>query len=172
MKKLVLTIILVISTTILSAQKNSDSTKTRPINNININLLGDASLISLNYERLFFIRPIFMLTGKLGLGYNEEFQVCIWGPCTTPNKYLTIPLHITGNVGKGRHFFEFGIGGTRIIGHTNQPYYIYPLIGYRLNPLKKNRVNFRIVGQIPFSGVLYTDDILFVPVGFSLGFCF
>ncbi|MGB4204332.1 MAG: hypothetical protein WBJ84_01800 [Bacteroidales bacterium] len=102
------------------------------------------------------------------MGYNEEFQV-FFGP--PPEKYATIPHHITGNLGKGRHFFEFGIGGTIISGNTTQPYILYPIVGYRFLPLTSDKFNFRVFGQIPFTG-LETDDIIFIPLGLSLGVSF
>jgi hypothetical protein len=134
--------------------------------------LGDASLFSINYERQFLVSSTIILSSKFGLGYNEEFKLCIIGPCSSsPEKYLTIPHHITGNFGKGKYFFEFGLGGTIINGNTNQPYLLYPIVGFRTLPLMSNKFNFRIFGQIPFSG-LETEDIIFIPFGVSLGISF
>jgi hypothetical protein len=172
MKRIILIIVFAISGTFLFAKNNGDSTDKRPINNIDLNICGDASIISLNYERLFLIKQFFFITGKLGIGYNEEFKVCAFGPCSPPEKYITIPHHITGNLGKGRHFFEFGIGGTIINGITNQHYWLYPIVGYRLQPLKSNKVNFKIFGSIPFSGLNSVEDIFFIPFGLSLGISF
>ena len=166
MRKQILITVLVIAGTALFAQNNE-----RPLNSIQINLLGDASIISINYDKQFLISSTFILSGKLGLGYNEEFKLCIWGPCSPPEKYMTIPHHITGNIGKGRHFFEFGLGRTVINGNTNQNYLLYPIVGYRILPLNSSKLNFRIFGQIPFSG-LETEDIIFIPFGLSLGISF
>jgi len=167
MRRQILITVLVLVSSTLFAQDNE-----RPLNSIQINLLGDASIISINYDKQFLISPTFILSSKLGLGYNEEFQLCIFGPCSSPpEKYLTIPHHITGNVGKGRHFFEFGLGGTIIIRDTNQNYFLYPIVGYRILPLNSNKVNFRVFGQIPFTG-LETEDIIFIPFGLSLGISF
>ena len=105
----------------------------------------------------------------MGFGYNEEFQICFSGPCSSPpEKYATIPHHITGNLGQRKHFFEFGLGGTIFNGNTNQKYLIYPIVGYRIVPLASGKVNFRIFGQIPFSG-LETEDIISIPFGLTLG---
>jgi hypothetical protein len=172
MKRITLIIVFVISGTFLFAQNNGDSTDIRPINNINLNIFGDASIISLNYERLFLFNKYFFITGKIGIGYNEEFKLCIFGPCSPPEKYITIPHYITGNLGKGRHFIEFGLGGTIINGKTNQHYWLYPIVGYKLQPLKSNKVNFRIFASIPFSGLYSVEDIYFIPFGLSLGVCF
>jgi len=59
------------------------------------------------------------------------------------------------------------LGGTVIMGKTTQPYILYPILGYRFQSLKK-KLNFKIFVEYPFSGA-ETDDILFVPVGVSIG---
>lgn len=173
MKKTVLAILFVVLSTILIAQNKVTSDDIRPENNISLNLLGDASIISLNYERLFLINSTFFLTGKLGLGYNEEFELSLWGTSDSEpvEKYLTIPHHITGNYGKGRRCFEFGLGGTIINGNTTQHYLTYAIIGYRVQPFKSRKTNFRIFGNIRFAST-NTDDILFIPFGLSFGHCF
>ena len=171
MKRFFITVVLVISALILFAQNKIRTINERPENNFNLNLFGDASIISINYERLFIINPNLILTGQLGLGYNEEFQICIFEPCSPPEQYLTVPHHVTLNLGNRRNFFEFGLGDTIICGNTSQHYFLYPIAGYRLQPLRSINVNFRIYGSIPFTG-LDTDDIIFIPFGLSTGVCF
>ena len=140
----------------------------RPLNNLYINLFGDASLFSFNYERLFPLGSTLVISGKAGIGYNEALRICIWGICPPPNGFATIPHHITVNWGKGYNFFEFGLGGTSIIGNTNQHYFLYTILGYRLMPLRSNKTSFRIFGILPFSG-FSSDDIILFPFGISLG---
>ena len=176
MRKLILVTLQLYTSILLYAQKQEEIINTRPLNSISLNLLGDASIVSLNYERQFLISPSFILTSKLGSGYNEENQlsICFSGSCPpspSPERYFTIPHHITGNLGKGRHFFEFGLGGTFILGNTTQPYLLYPIVGYRILPLQSDKINFRVFSLIPFSG-LYTDDIVFIPLGLNLGISF
>ncbi len=170
-KILLLTAILLIAKTSLFAQTQEEIIAPRPLNSINLNLLGNASLISIDYERQFIIRPTLILSGKLGIGYNEEFMLCIYGECPSPDTYLTIPHHVTGNIGKGKHFFEFGIGGAIINGNTTRPYLLYPIIGYRFLPLKSKKINFRIFGQIPLSG-FDVGGVIFSPIGLNLGISF
>lgn len=142
----------------------------RPLNNINLNLLGDAGVISIMYERLFLISPNIFFTPKLGVGRTSEFQICPFGPCSSPpKKYTIIPLQITGNVGDGRNFFEFGFGCTIVEGNTEQHYIYYPTLGYRLQPLKSGKIIFRIYGSFPTSEI---HDFIYVPVGISLGINF
>jgi hypothetical protein len=168
MRKMILVVVLALSGTCLSAQNKIDTTDTRPRNNIYVNLLGDASIMSINYERLFLINPCFFLAGKFGLGYNEKFQLSFFGKSTTsPEPYITIPFHITSNFGKGRHFFEFGLGGTII----NKNDCLYPILGYRFQPIKSGDISFRIFGSIPFSGN-EPNNIFFIPFGLSVGVSF
>ena len=170
----ILTIVFLIFETFLFAQNRYDKTDRRPQNNINLNLYGDGSIVSINYERLFLFESTSFLTSKLGLGYNREFQFC-WGSCSSsPEEYITIPHHFTVNSGGKRHFFEIGLGGTIIIGNTKLNYIPYPIIGYRIQPLKKYNFDFRIFGCLPLSGwiILNINDILFMPFGLSLGISF
>jgi hypothetical protein len=106
----------------------------------------------------------------MGLGFNEEFQICLES-CSSPEKYTTVPHHITANFGRGRGFFELGCGGTFVSGNTNQHYIFYPIFGYRLLPLTSNKMNFRFFGELPFSGI-ETDDVFFFPFGISFGWGF
>lgn len=79
MKKIIIVTTIIFSSTIIKAQKSEDDSALRPSNNVYVNVLGDASWISVNYERRFFVRPTYFLTGKIGYGYNEGFDLCIWG---------------------------------------------------------------------------------------------
>lgn len=171
MRTLILTGILWCTGIVLFAQNPGEPLDSRPLNGIYLNLLGDASLISVNYERIVFVSPAFALSGKLGLGYNKEFKLCLFGVCPPADEYATIPHHITVNFGKGRHFFEFGLGGTLISGNKSQPYLLYPIFGYRILPLSSNKTNFRLFAQIPFQR-LEKPGILFSPIGLSLGVSF
>ena len=56
-----------------SQEINIDTIPPRPMNSFNLNL-GDASGISLSYERLFKIGENFLLAGRIGLGFNEEYR--------------------------------------------------------------------------------------------------
>ena len=171
LKQVIFTIILAIPAIILPAQNKEYSSDFRPLNIITVNLCGDASLISLYYERLFLINPTIFLTGKLGIGLNEATLQYIFGYKHSLEVYfITIPHHITCNFGKGIHFFETGMGGSMIYRNTDQNYFLYPIIGYRIQPLKSDRVNFRIFGIIPFSGYDH-EEICFSPLGLSLGIC-
>lgn len=168
MKKLILTLLVLLCGSLLWAQTGNESGDKRPVNNLNLTFLGNASLISLNYEYLHFAKPNFFMAYNLGLGYDESLNLCFWGTCSSPSSYLTLPHYVTGNIGKGRNFFEFGLGGTVILGDAQQNYYFYPIVGYRLLPLRTNKLYFRVFGQIPVTG-LENMDAIFFPFGLSLG---
>ena len=168
MKKTVL-LILLFTFIHAFAQKLDETTVSRPLNIVSVNLFGDASAISLNYERLFQINDHFVVSSKLGLGYNEEFKLCLWESPCIPDTFITMPHHITGNLGKKQHFFEFGLGGTALMGGNSNSYIMYPTVGYRIVPLRKNRLNFRIFAQYPLWGGF---KVLFMPVGVNLGLSF
>lgn len=105
----------------------------RPKNNLGINFFGEASLISLYYERVRFFHSTRLLALKGGVGYHEEFKICL-GPCPSPKQFLTIPHHVGINWGKGRHFFEMGAGGTFFTNDAKLPYIVYGTLAYRVQP--------------------------------------
>jgi hypothetical protein len=167
MKKVIFSIFFTISSIFLFAHNKRDTTNIRPINTINLNIFGEASIFSINYERLFIINSGLFLTGQLGIGYNEEYL--LFGG-SSPEKFLIISHHMTGNLGKRRHFLEFGMSGAIITGNTNKHYLLGPIVGYRLQPLESNKVNLRIFGNIPVIG--FDTNITYYPFGLSLGICF
>lgn len=176
MKKLLLvSSILCLSITKIFAQdiaENKLILEDRGLNNVYINLLGDMSHISINYERLFPLNEQQMFSAKIGLGYNEEFTLCFMGSCGNDLKFITIPHHFTFNYGNGRHYGEFGLGGTLVLGETINPYAVYPIIGYRIWPFNKLKMNFRVYAQYPLNGIENLEPILFIPIGFSMGITF
>ena len=88
---------------------------------------------------------------------------------------MTIPHHVTANLGTSKSFFEFGIGGTMLVGETKVPYIFYPILGYRFLPLYSNKLNFRIYFQPPVQfadGPTGHPEIPLVIGGMSVGFSF
>ena len=172
MRTLILTTIIIISGNFLCAQNNQDHNKTRPSNNININLIGDASIISINYEKHLFITQNILLTTKLGLGYNIATNFCNDYDCFSQVNFITIPHHLTVNFGKESHFLEFGLGGTKLINSkASHPYLIYPIFGYRYLPLVSNDLNFSFYFQYVFHNLEENDFYMF-PFGLSIGYSF
>ena len=108
-----------------SQEINIDTIPPRPMNSFNLNL-GDASGISLSYERLFNIGENFLLAGRIGLGFNEEYRPCLLPhDCETATaKYLSVPASVTMNSGKMNKFFEVGLGSTKIPGRSDKHYWL------------------------------------------------
>lgn len=140
-------------------------------NSLQLNLAGDASLLSFHYDRLFEVSEGFMLSTKFGVGINQEFRICFGGCSGATELYTTFPHHLTAILGGGRHTVELGFGGTYLSGNTTEPYFLYPTLGYRLLPLGNMQSTFRAFVQFPVNG-FQTEDILFIPVGISFGFGF
>ena len=167
-------IVLLLSTaSFILAQGKGDVDEESPLNNINLNLAGEFSIFSIDYERLVFLSPKVFLSGEIGLGYNQEFRICIFGPCTSsPENYLTIPHHITANIGHGRSYFEFGLGGTGVSGNTSQNYLFYQIVGYRFLPLTSGKMNFRVFLNYNIDWIISgiePYDIAPIPFGVSVG---
>ncbi|MBX3043301.1 MAG: hypothetical protein KIT33_13765 [Candidatus Kapabacteria bacterium] len=151
-------------------QINSNVIFERPLNSINLNFLGDASLISFNYERAYFFSQNFFIATRIGIGVNTDFRFCI-GSCPPQDSYTTIPHGITASIGKERHYFEMGMGGTYINGNEIESYLLYPIIAYRIHPMISKDYNFRIYIQFPIAGEA-AGSIVFIPIGLSFGLSF
>ena len=74
---------------------------------ISAGLSDGVSLISLDFEKLFFLMPDGMLAAGVGFGYNEEFSFFSSG---SPTRYFVLPHHVSVNLGKKRSFVELGVG--------------------------------------------------------------
>lgn len=168
MRTIFLTLILLSHHTGLISQNPIAALNTRPLNSVYFNLLGDAALISINYDRLFILDPSFAISGKLGIGVNKELDICIFGDCDPSITFISIPHHITCNYGQGGHFVEFGVGGAYFLEHPTQAYLLYPILGYRYVPLKSGKLNFRVYVHYSYKG----NSSLLIPFGFSLGLGF
>jgi hypothetical protein len=171
MKNIIILIVLTLSSTILSGQYMPYSKTTRPSNCLALNILGNGSMISVSYESVFMDSEDFLMIANIGMGFNQEFNIHVFGPSGKPLPYITLQHSITANIGKGKNFLELGLGGTVVIGNTKRHYYFYPILGYRFHPLKARNINFRIFGSLPITG-LKNDGFLFIPFGLSVGYCF
>ncbi|MEZ5014406.1 MAG: hypothetical protein R2794_08955 [Chitinophagales bacterium] len=167
MQKNFLTFLLLLSNAVY-AQKDSVQRYERPENAIYAGFLGDATLFSLNYESLTVLNDALILSARLGFGFNEEFDLCLFGGCDEPDKYFVIPHHITINLGHRQSFFEAGLGGAYIPKLYAHPYYLFPMFGYRFIPVKETGPVLRFTIQVPVTG-FELGPILFLPVGVSLG---
>ena len=76
MSKALLYLLIVISVTGVYAQDKELKKEFRPDFIISGNLAGDASILSLGFDKLFFLKPALTFSVKGGLGFNSEFQLC------------------------------------------------------------------------------------------------
>lgn len=176
MKRIIFTLLFAASGLVLIAQNTPDSPAK---NNINLNFFGDASYVSINYERLFTVSPHIFFSGKLGIGYAEDFCIPIYNSCADNKGWMAISHHITSNFGKRNNFFEIGLGGTLNslsedeYGPVNDRYLLYPVVGYRRQPLLSNKLVFRIFVNAPPLNIIWESITQpFIPLGFSFGITF
>ncbi len=135
----------------------------RPLNNISINFLGNSPVVSMNYERIFPVNNFFIFATGLGIGLNSTFH--------KSTSTLTTPYHLTGNIGKGVYFFEFGLtGGVGYQeGESQNGTIMSPILGYRYQPIKRRTANFRIYTTYSKAFSIKKSDLWF---GCSFGALF
>jgi hypothetical protein len=159
-----------------------DAPRIFALNVVEVNLLGQGSLFSLNYERFFNVLPKVFWSGKVGIGYNQastyKSGLFLFGGHadnpTPPEDLITIPIQVTANLGSDDLYFEIGMGGTAFLGNSTR-FYPYPILGWRINFFDK--VHARVFCNIPlfkedFGMIFQKGYIAFFPVGFSLGSSF
>lgn len=144
----------------------------RPKRNFSIGIGGDGGVISVNHEKLNIVSYNLMIATEIGIGATQDFSI------SDPNHYyLSLPFNISVCFGKRMHLFEAGIGST-IHLRINDPFYefcIYPIIGYRIQPLKSKKVMFKLYSSIPYNLnfdsyiKLKNSDLYFIPIGISIG---
>ena len=125
---------------------------------------GNVSIISLDLEKLIYLKPFLVLGGGIGMGITGTFTPFNEEP---DQAYFTLPVHLTGNFGKGRSFAEMGFGGTLLAGGGETYYPVYPMLGYRLLPLQNRKFSFRAWFYYPFGQEL--PDVLTGGFGASFG---
>ena len=130
MRTIFLTLILLSHHSGLISQNPITALNSGPLNSIYFNVLGDAALFSINYDRLFLVNPTFAISGKLGMGVNVDLNLCFWADCDPPNTYAIIPHHVTGNYRIVKnHFVEAGLGGSFIMKIRINPIFYTQLSG-------------------------------------------
>jgi len=144
----------------------------RPEFIISWNLGGDVSLSSIGFEKLFFLKSGVTLAGKVGFGFNQEFQLF---SSEGIENFFILPHSFTVNLGNGkRSFGEFGIGGSWMTNTDDQYYFIYPIVGYRYHPFKNPGFSFRAWAFYPFGQMPKVEEtnVWISPFGLSFGIAF
>lgn len=169
MKTIVQCLIFILIVSGAMAQDTDMSQKDRSEFIISGNLSSGVSLVSLGFEKLFFLKPNLTLAAKAGFGYNQEFT--IFAMSTQPTNYFILPHHLTCNFGSSKSFLEMGVGASWVSGGHNNYYLVYPILGYRYHPFNNPGFSFRIWAYFPFGQEFITDynEVLFAPIGVSFG---
>ena len=133
-------------------------------------LFNDGTYYSIGYEHMFISKKHPQITHALGFfaGKSNEFQLCLFGPCSTPpEEYYTVNFRYSLNVGRRRSRFEIGSSAGGIGKATG----VTILMGYRFIPMKKYNLSFRVTASYP---VLLTSrsKIIYIPLGASIGYSF
>lgn len=158
--------------------QNSTTVKNMDVKNtLNVGFFGDASLISINYERLFYFHEELFLNAKLGLGHKSILVPVVMDEEET---YTTYPHHLTLNysLNTKRSFFgEIGVGGVFMVENfssyreKSSIYRIYPILGLRFHPQYAKKLMFRGFLLAPYIPI--NDETPFSwPFGFSIGLAF
>ena len=148
----------------VAQQKDTASIAMYPFG-LEVNILGQGSLMSVMMEKRFRSNGRSFIAGRIGLGYQEEF--CLFD-CSQANRYLTVPHSMTINLGGWSHWFEMGLGGIYLSDSPVSRYNVFPIIGYRYMSQTPNRFFFRLAIHAPLEG-WSSQDYLFWPAGLSFG---
>ena len=171
MKLLFLTLITVFITSVCSYSQNiSDAADGMKLNNVYSTILGNASVISFNYERVLPVKPKLRIAVKSGIGYNWIYSIGLFGSEGSWESLITLPHHLSVIFGT-KHILETGIAGTMVYGKTTSDYVFYPIVGYRLHGESKKigLFCFRLFGSVlKWESFNYTV----FPAGVSFGIRF
>lgn len=169
MKRVILIFLVSLVLTGSYAQEAEPADESRPEFNISLNFGGDASIMSLGFEKLFFLESGPVLAGKIGFGFNQEFQLF---SSEDPINFFSLPHSFTVNLGNGkRSYGEIGIGGSWLTDYKVHYYFIYPMIGFRYHPFKNPGFSFRAWAFWPFGQMNKVEetDAWISPLGLSFG---
>ena len=162
-----LVFVLVCSSGSVTAQVSEVSLPVRRMNAVFWSVGGGATYMSFEYERLFGRDKSFFISAGAGFGSALSDDEA---------RYTTLPLHVSGNLGRGSSFFELGVGRTLLFDHPEMDGISYLILGYRLALPAKHRIGFtfRIKLDIPlnYRGVIGEGDPQFIPAGLGLGISF
>lgn len=136
------------------------------LNGIQFGAIGEANMISLQFNRTFPMKDKTFWDAKLGLGLPWR------GLQTGDNKDNTgigVPHSFSFNYGF-RHCLEVGIVGNFSNVRGDNSYNALPLLGYKFRAIR-SRILFRLFIH-PFASDNAPDETTLMPFGGSIGFGF
>ena len=138
-----------------------------------IGIVEDGSLLSFNLDHTFIQKGNWRWSGKIGVGINMEFPLCL-DVCTHfTREYITLPLRGSALYSNNnKHYWEFGLASTILFSYDifdepDQDLNILPIVGFR-KMIFKERWLLRIFSSWP----VYrsnNDRSIYYPIGISLG---
>lgn len=140
-------------------------------NNISLNGFANAAFLSLNYERLFANTEGFFVATKVGAGINLTNTLGASFGEGAFGAYPVLVSHLSFNFGAENNYFECGAAATKFFQAGNSNYTIYPMIGYRFQPMETSSINFRFIINFPVDGTWFGGHTV-LPFGVGLGACF
>jgi hypothetical protein len=153
-------------------QPQPDSTTKLTNSTIYLGFNTEGANVSLHYGKLLRRSKHFFLTAEAGLGYYINPYALLLQPLIGKKQYvyLMIPHHITANFGGGKHYLEVGVGGSIVAANVDKNYWLYGIVGYRMQPFKSKKFMMRVFCNLPTTDFeLSSKDVVFLPAGFSLG---
>ncbi|MFH0867580.1 MAG: hypothetical protein V1904_15425 [Bacteroidota bacterium] len=141
-------------------------------NTIYLELFGNASLYTINYDRILFDFKKTKTTGRIGLCYmpkSSKFSAFT-------DKSIVLPLEINQLFGRKNDFFELGLSTTFFfVQHEYTSIMLFPKIGFRHQ--KRNGGFFHKVSYAPLISIFENPSqdygIFFPPmIGISIGYTF
>jgi hypothetical protein len=175
MRRTIITIFLIVSVSIIQGQTEEKSSFQLPYNSVNVEFLGNVFLFgSMNYERVLMHKNKSYLTGRLGLGYFQDFDIV---------KIWSVPMlfNFLYNFNKILSI-EVGAGTTIFIQNAEKEYEngVVPVIagftGIRLHSINQFKGFAFRLGFTPIYAVKQTywfNQKSIMPWGgISIGYCF
>lgn len=142
--------------------------KNRHRNALEGNLFGNATTLSIDYERILLNQERFFLIFKTGIGLS--LVTCQDCDDVKANAVNTFPLVLTGNSGKGRNYFEYGIGYTFVMNPSLENY-LYAILGYRHLPKKSSGAIFKLfISRLLIQEQMNSTFIAPIGISFGVGF--
>lgn len=161
----------------------------RPTKALLGDICGGGSWFSGNFEKAFLSRKRFFFTFRFGLGYFREYGEPYTTISTTTDQFLdfeyttsstetiipkydhlSLPLHLSFNLGGRTAYFETGWHFTYIPKATLDKINFTqgPLIGFRVYPEHLEGFVFRLYSNMPIEG--FNRYKWYLPFGVSFGY--
>lgn len=132
---------------------------------ITIDLLGQGTALSLNYDRILHESHKGFLSGRIGVGRPTIGLSLGFLGARSESRGIGFPHSLSWNFGK-KHALEVGLGGVFRIVSNKINYTAYPIIGYRFQP----QIGDKVTMSFRFYVHLVDPDLIGIPLGIGLGF--